>query len=232
MDYWGRSKTRRKSDGTLVTDADEACEDAIVAALAVAFPNCGIISEEGAEASGAAGTWYVDPIDGTSSYVEGLAHWGPTISLVVDGEITLGAFWQPRLRDFWFASRQNGAWHNETKLQHHTADRILSIHPFYGPSGLHHLLPIPWPGKLRALGATAAHLALAASSAGGVAFVPRWKFWDIGNGILMVEQSGGVITDLSGMTWHPLKDPHQPFLAGSPRAIEHLIQNGLRLNDV
>ena len=174
----------------------------------------------------------MDPIDGTSSFVEGLAHWGPTISLVVDQEITLGAFWQPRLNEFWFASSTAGAFLNDQRLTTPNPSQILSFHPFYGPSGLHRYLPIPWPGKLRALGATAAHLAKAASLEGAVTLVPRWKFWDIGNGILMVEQSGGVITDLAGRDWHPLRDPPKPFLAGSPRAIEHLLQNGPLLNDV
>ena len=232
MTFWGQSKTRRKQDGSLVTDADQACEDLIVCELTKAFPGCAIISEEGTETHGEHGTWYVDPIDGTSSFVEGLAHWGPTISLVVGQDITLGAFWQPRLNEFWFASTQSGAYRNSERLQLTNPAQILSYHPFYGPSGLHHYLPIPWPGKLRALGATAAHLAMAASMEGAAAFVPRWKFWDIGNGILMVEQSGGVITDLAGRSWHPLRDAKKPFLAGSPRAIEHLLQNGPLLNDV
>ena len=156
-----------------------ACEESIVNALSKAFPNHGIVSEEGTQTTGEEGTWYVDPIDGTSSFVEGLAHWGPTIALAQKQHFELGAFWQPRLQDFWCGHRGIGAWKNKSMLKLEDPEQIKSIHPLYGPSGLHHLQPIPWPGKLRALGATAAHLALVASTPGSVAFVPRWKMWDI-----------------------------------------------------
>jgi myo-inositol-1(or 4)-monophosphatase len=231
LQYWGTSKTQRKPDGSLVTDADVACEAVIIEALSRAFPKCAIISEEGTETQGAEGVWFVDPIDGTSSFVEGLAHWGPTLSLVVDGEIVMGAFYQPRLAEFWCVLRDRGAWKNETPVTLTHPKKIRSFHPLYGPSGMHLWEPICWPGKMRALGATAAHLALAATTQGGVALVPRWHFWDIGFGIAMVEHCGGVITDLSGRSWHPLRDPHQPFLAGSPVAITHLLKNGPLLND-
>ena len=232
LEYWQTSRSTQKKDGSIVTDADIACESVLVESLSKAFPDCAIISEEGSQRTGSGGTWYVDPIDGTSSFVEGLAHWGPTISLAVDGEFQMGAFWQPRLGEYWFAKSNKGAWNNESEIKITQPDRIRSFHPLYGPSGLHRVGPIPWPGKLRALGSTAAHLALVASTPGSVALVPRWKLWDIGNGILMVEQSGGVLTDLSGKPWHPLRDSPCPILAGSPRAIEHLTTQGSFLNDV
>jgi len=232
MRYWGRSQQQRKEDGSVVTDADKACEAFIVDALDRAFPKDGIVGEEGALKQGNDRTWYVDPIDGTSSFVDGLAHWGPTLGLAHGSEFISGAFWQPRIEEFWFSHKDLGAFRNDIKLPVATVPIPGPNHPLYGPSGLHRLQPIPWPGKLRALGATAAHLALVACTPGSVAFVPRWKMWDVVNGILMVELSGGVITDLLGHPWHPLREGHKPFLAGSPRAIEHLTQESKFINDV
>ena len=54
--------------------------------------------------------------------------------------------------------------------------------------------------------------------------------WDIVNGILMVELCGGVLTDLTGQPWHPLRDGHQP--AARSRAIKHLTEESTFFNDV
>ena len=232
MKYWGKSQKQRKADGSLVTDADKASEAYIVDALDKAFPKDGIVGEEGALKEGTGRVWYVDPIDGTSSFIDGLAHWGPTIGLMDTERCITGAFWQPRIGDFWFSHHEEGAFRNAVLIAPSEAPQIKTNHPFYGPSGLHRLQPIPWPGKLRALGATAAHLALVACTPGSIAFVPRWQMWDIVNGILMVELCGGVLTDLTGQPWHPLRDGHQPFLAGSPRAIKHLTEESTFFNDV
>lgn len=232
MRYWGQSQQQRKADGSIVTDADKACEDYIVEALSRIFPEDGIVSEEGALKTGKGRTWYVDPIDGTSSFVDGLAHWGPTLGLAEAQEFIVGAFWQPRIEEFWFSQATLGAFRNDRRIIRTETPLPGPNSPLYGPSGLHRLQPIPWPGKLRALGATAAHLALVACTPGSVAFVPRWQMWDIVNGILMVELSGGVITDLGGQPWHPLRDGHKPFLAGSQHAIQHLTQKSKFFNDV
>src|SRR5690242_4899180 len=74
-----------KADGSEVTRADREVEDLLVEGLSSAFPGDAIESEEGSHVSGGEATWYVDPIDGTSSFLEGLAHWGPTVCRIADG---------------------------------------------------------------------------------------------------------------------------------------------------
>ena len=96
--YFGSAQVSHKADGSLVTDADKVAEEVLLEGLTEAFPGYGVRGEEGAHVDGERGTWYVDPLDGTSAFVQLLAHWGPTVCLVEDGELVLGAFWLPRLR--------------------------------------------------------------------------------------------------------------------------------------
>ena len=208
-----------KADGTWVTDADTACEKLLFDGLAAAFPNMGIVSEEGAHQSGNDGTWHVDPIDGTSAYLEGLAHWGPTICLVQDNALVLGALWLPRLGEFWIAKRGQGAWRNDTRLPQANASQAFRSNCLYVPSRFHRRQRVNWTGKIRALGSSASHLAQVAAGHGTAALISRWHLWDVGCGILLVEECGGVITDLAGNGFDPLSQPGTPFLAGDPDSI-------------
>jgi len=216
-----------KADGSEVTEADKRAEDVLVGALARAFPRCGVVSEEGSLVEGTDGTWYVDPIDGTSAFVEGLAHWGPTVCLVRDGRLEVGAFWQPRLGEFWYAARDRGAWRDDVRLQPRALAAIDRNDSVYLPSRFHRAMPIAWPGKVRALGCTAAHLALVASGGAAATIAAGWALWDVGCGALLVTEAGRVVTDLTGAPFAPMELRGPAFLAGDAYAVRHLVENAL-----
>lgn len=222
MSYFRRCTPEEKPDGSQVTEADRVVEAFLVEGLARHFPDHAIRSEEGGSVEGTGGCWYVDPIDGTSSFVEGLAHWGPTVCLERGGALVAGAFWQPRLGEFWYAEKGAGAWHGDTRLHAGPAtphrEQTLCL-----PSRFHRVGPIPWPGKVRAVGSSAAHLALVAIGAAAAAVVPQWALWDVGCGALLLGEAGYPVVDQAG---HPLDvascAPGTPLVAGSTGATRHL----------
>lgn len=225
----------RKPDGTDVTDGDKAAQDVLVHALDVAFPDCGIVSEEGARKPARIrtdrdpGTWYVDPIDGTGAYLEGLAHWGPTVCLVRDGKLVEGGLWFPRLNEFWYAARGIGAYRDGVRLRPADPGPPARHHGLYLPSRFHRRQPLEWPGKVRALGSSAAHLAQAAGGGGVATLIPRWELWDVGCGILLVEEAGRLVLDGHGQPFDPITMPQRPFVAGAPSALEALTRHlGIR----
>lgn len=219
-------EVHRKRDGSKVTDADWAAHEVIVAALAHHFPHERVVSEEGggstppSDVDGA--VWWVDPLDGTGAFVEGLAHWGPTVFRAVDGRPEVGGFWVPRLQTFWFAAAGGGAWRNGRRLHPEEPDgrRPGSL---YLPSFGHRVGPLPWPGRTRALGSTAAHLAQVAAGHGAATLVPSWHPWDVGCGVLLVREAGRRVTDLSGDDFDPMSHPGSPFLAAARAALPPLI---------
>lgn len=216
---------RRKPDGTEVTDADEASEAAIVEVLQRRFPGYGIVGEEGVSIAprDGFGTFYVDPIDGTSAFLDGLAHWGPTICLVEDGKLRAGGLLLPRMNELWYAERDHGAWRDGERLQPEDPGEPGRHHSLYLPSRYHRAQPIAWPGKVRALGSSAVHLAMVAGGGGLATILPRWKLWDVGCGILLVEQAGRIVTTFDGGPLDPLQMEGRPFLAGKGAIIHYSI---------
>ncbi len=205
-----------KADGTWVTDADVAAEAALVEALGAAFPDDGVVSEEGTAREGRSGAvWYVDPIDGTHPFLEGLAHWGPTVCRVADGQLDVGAFYLPRTGELWFASAGGGAWRDGVRLRPPELEGVGRNDVLFLPSHAHRVGPIHWPGRSRALGCTAAHLALVASGGAAAAVVPTWRLWDIGCGALLLHEAGRALYALSGARFDPMMADGQPFFAAA-----------------
>ncbi len=221
----------RKADGSVVTEADRAAEEVLVDRLSRAFPDDAIRGEEGARVAGRAGggTWYVDPIDGTGTFVAQLAYWGPTCCRVdASGALEVGAFYVPRLRELWFALRGGGAWRDGARLTPPPLAEVAGDTLLMAPSRFHRHGAVPWPGKVRALGSSAAHLALVAAGSAAATVVPRWSLWDVGCGTLLIREAGRVIWDLAGDPVAPERcDPGLPMLAGAPIALR-LLSAGLR----
>lgn len=225
---FGRVRAEHKVDGSPVTEADRAVEEVLVEGLTRAFPDDAVVGEEGARAAGrpGGGTWHVDPIDGTSSYLLGLAYWGPTVCRVVDGRLDIGAFWVPRLEEFWFAEAGGGAWLDGRRLPALDGGAVRPDSVLYAPSRFHRAGPVPWPGKVRALGSSAAHLALVAGGRGALAVVPRWSLWDVGCGALLIREVAGVISSASGTPVDVSGRQGLPLLAGAPTAVRALTTDG------
>ncbi len=220
---FGCAEVSTKADRTIVTDADRAAETVIREGLQRHFPNDGIVGEEGTRVEGSGATWHIDPIDGTNAFVEGLAHWGPTIARVRGGAIECGATWLPRTGEFFFAARGEGAWRDGRRLvpipdaePHHRS-------PVYLPSTFHRWARLDHPGVARNLGSNTAHLCLVAAQAAHACFVAAgWSPWDVLAGLCLLGEVEGVATTLQGQTLDPLADLGVPFVAGSPLAVRRL----------
>ena len=103
----------RKGAQDLVSEADRACEDLIVAGLARQFPEDGFLGEErGSRNPDAAAIWVIDPIDGTHNFLTGIPVWCVSIGLVVDGELVLGIIYHPLADELYSARSGGGAFLN------------------------------------------------------------------------------------------------------------------------
>ena len=102
----------------VVTDADEAAEQAISATLEAAYPDAVVIGEEAAakndrllDAIGTADLAFVlDPLDGTKNFASGVPLFGVMAAATVRGEVVLAAIHDPVSRTTAFALRGEGAW--------------------------------------------------------------------------------------------------------------------------
>lgn len=223
--YAAAGDVRRKADGSPVTAADEAAERVILAGIRRHWPEDGAVGEEGGRLRGEGAEWLVDPIDGTSSFIEGLAYWGPTAARIVEGRVECGGTLLPRLGEYWHAEGGQ-AWWGETLLPPLGDVRIPRV--LYLPSDFHRFARLRWPGKARCLGGTAAHLALVARGAAVAALVgPGWSPWDAAVGLSLISAVGGRAIRLSdGGPVDIFADAGVAFAAGLAPDVDELVLGG------
>ncbi|MDR6882805.1 inositol monophosphatase [Bacillus sp. 3255] len=117
--FGSKLAVQHKDDrGDLVTEIDEKADQLIVAAIAAAFPEHRIYSEEAGEGGAASEwVWHVDPLDGTNNYALGIPLYGVSVSLSYQGRIMLGVVHDSALGIGYSAVKDEGAWQDGIKLK-------------------------------------------------------------------------------------------------------------------
>lgn len=109
--YRGDFEVELKADQTPVTVADRRAEEIISDILLTTFPDHGFYGEEGGkQQADAEFLWLVDPIDGTKSFVNGYGMFSTQIALMHHGRLVLGVSSAPAAGETAWAVRGKGAW--------------------------------------------------------------------------------------------------------------------------
>ena len=107
-----------KADDSPVTAADRACEELITRELEAAFPEDGLLGEEGAQKPARSGRrWIIDPIDGTRDFVRGSPAWAVLLALEAHGEVAVGCAYLPAVGELFAAARGGGAVVNGERIR-------------------------------------------------------------------------------------------------------------------
>lgn len=101
------------SDREPVTEADRVANDLIVNGLQREFPDDGILAEESVDTGHRLGkqrVWMIDPLDGTTGFIDGNGDFAVQIGLAQNGEAVLGVVYQPVTGVLYRAVRDQGCW--------------------------------------------------------------------------------------------------------------------------
>ncbi len=103
-----------KADDTPVTVADREAEQLVRRRIASRYPDHAVVGEEQGvhEVEGASHRWYVDPIDGTKSFVRGVPLYAVLLGLEVEGVVEVGVAYFPALDEMVAAATGLGCWWN------------------------------------------------------------------------------------------------------------------------
>ena len=109
-------RVETKGDGSPVTIADRHAEDAARQWITARFPADGIVGEEHGDSDpDAPRRWFVDPIDGTKTFVRGVPLWGTMVGVAVGGHVIAGAIYCPAVDEMVAAAEGCGCWWNGTR---------------------------------------------------------------------------------------------------------------------
>jgi histidinol-phosphatase len=199
-----------KPDMSPVSDADQAVERAIRAAVEKQNPQDAVIGEEYGTTGNSKRLWVIDPIDGTKNYVRGVPVWATLISLIEDGESVLGFVSAPALSRRWWATKNNGAWVQFEKqpAKQIKVSQVESLKDaFFGYSSKDEWIEIGkekqfaqlvdsvW--RTRAFGDFWTHL-MVAEGVIDCSADPILNLWDLAALVVIVSEAGGIATTLDG----------------------------------
>ncbi|WP_421853709.1 3'(2'),5'-bisphosphate nucleotidase CysQ [Oricola sp.] len=195
---------RLKNGRSPVSAADLEIDEYLRRMLTKARPEYGWLSEESADAAGAARhsarrTFIVDPIDGTRAFIDGADQWCVSIAVVETGRAVAGVLVCPALATTYAAVRGGGATKDDTPIKVQTSGPALlvaaakpvidALNQRLGDSLQHH----------RHVPSLAYRLALVAEGRIDATIVkPKSHDWDIAAAGLILEEAGGRLCTLDG----------------------------------
>jgi len=193
-----------KPDGSPVTDVDQAVERALREVLAQRRPGHAVLGEEYGASGDSEWCWYLDPIDGTSHFVDGDAGWMTFVALGRGSDISVGAVAMPARSRRWWAARGEGAFCNGHRLAVSGTPRLAGAvvnddwrsasaqeNPGHPLSAVADRAAAVRLQEGQGFLTVAAGLADVALGSGGHA-------WDYAAAKAIVEEAGGRFTDLAG----------------------------------
>jgi myo-inositol-1(or 4)-monophosphatase len=210
--------SNKEGINNLVTEADHAAEKAILDVIKKDFPGHYILSEEAGEIIQDSNyKWIIDPIDGTVNFAHGIPLCCVSIALEHEGEIILGAVFNPNMDELYFAEKGNGAVLNEKKISVSEQTQVIRACLVTGfpytyldmPNGplqvFERLIRKGIP--VRRLGSAAIDLCWVAAGRFDGFYEHKLEAWDSAAGYLIVEEAGGRVTDFKGNKFSPYQ-PH------------------------
>ncbi|WP_416413038.1 inositol monophosphatase family protein [Pantoea sp. App145] len=188
----------------VVSEADRNVEQLIKSLIAERFPEDAVLGEEsGGETEGARFIWVVDPIDGTSCFINGLHNWCVSLAIVCENEAVIGVVCDPNHHELFHACRGKGAWVNDKRIQVHSARQLDQ--GVLGISSSNSQPPEPLTNFISALlqqggmfirtGSGALMSAWAAAGRLIGYFEAHMHPWDGLPGIVLMREAGGVTND-------------------------------------
>jgi len=206
LQYQPNIVAETKPDKSPVTQADRECERMIARMLSEAFPDDGILGEEGASAEACSGRrWIIDPIDGTRDYVRGNPLWANLIALEVDNEVVVGVVNLPLLGKLYSGSRSGGAHCNGSRM--HASNKTEVEESVLCVNGYDKVAKTPYCDRLldwmtrfwavRGMGG-AADAMLVASGQAEIWIEPGASAWDFAPHKVILEEAGARFLNADG----------------------------------
>lgn len=212
LDQIDRINVEQKGRNDFVSEVDRAAEDAIIEVIERAYPRHAILAEESGSKPGDDFEWIIDPLDGTTNFLHGYPQFAVSIAVRKEMRLEHGVVFDPLRNEMFTASRGGGAHLDDRRIRVsrvvHVRDALVGTgFPF---KAIDHL--DDWISTFREILLRSSGIRRAGSAALDLAYVACgrfdgfWEFglspWDMAAGCLLIQESGGLISDPLGQQDH------------------------------
>ena len=199
-----------KGPGDFVTASDKRVEKIIIEELNIKNSKYSVLCEERGKMIGENNEkrWIIDPIDGTTNFLNGFPHFAISIGYEEKGEICSGIIFDPIKNELFFAEKGQGAYLNNSRIR--VSKKSDFKNSFLGTGGPR----FKSKGKdmifdeyvklsktvrppIRKSGSAALDLAYVAAGRFDGTWQRELNYWDIAAGIIIIKESGGFIESLN-----------------------------------
>jgi myo-inositol-1(or 4)-monophosphatase len=228
-----------KGRSDFVSEVDKASEREINGIIGRRLPGATMLGEElSPTAISSKGVVVIaDPLDGTTNFLHGYPEYSVSIAIARDGILCAGVVLNVPREDEFTATRGGGAFLNGRRIHVSTLREpgrslIGTGFPFKALEKLPQYLEqfslvMRGTAGIRRAGSAALDLSNVACGR----FDAFWELvlapWDVAAGVLMVQEAGGIVTDLDG---NPPRLTAESFVAGNPAMHTWLLQTVRRAN--
>ncbi len=209
-----RIKISEKNPNDFVSNIDLASEQVLIDTILEAYPEHLIVSEERGEVGhqDSQYRWVIDPIDGTTNFVKGLPHFAISIAVYKDNKLEAALVYNPIIDEMFMAARGQGATLNDRKIRASShilpANAVIATgipyrHPELHASTITNLKQVltTFP-DIRRAGAASLDLCYVACGRVDGFYEKGLAEWDIAAGTLIAQESGAIVSDITGELTH------------------------------
>ncbi len=228
----GTLTVKSKNYNDFVSEVDVAAERVIIDTLKDAYPDHGFLGEEsGSSENQSDFIWIIDPLDGTTNFLHNFPQYCVSIALQHKGEITQAVIYEPNRNDLYTATKGRGAFLNDKRIRVSKCDKLQQSligtgFPFRDFKHLDTYLAmfksmLQKTSGIRRPGSAALDLAYVANGSLDAFWEIGLSPWDIAAGALLVQEAGGIISNLNGKNgW--LESGN--VLAASPKIYDAMVE--------
>ena len=206
----------KKGPGDFLSAADKKSEKIIIQELTKSYPDYSVLSEELGEINKSEDDkWIVDPIDGTTNFLNGIPQFAISIGYEEDGEIKCGVIFNPIMNEMFCAEKGNGAYLNNSRIRVSNKKKIKdALLVTGGPKGASKIKNKIYSeyinisnnvSNVRKFGSAALDMAYVACGRFDGYWQRELNYWDIAAGIIILKEAGGFVDFFEEDTRSPLK---------------------------
>lgn len=224
----------KKDYSDLVTEVDQKVEAFLVDQILKRYPTHGVLGEEGTfkkDLTDIDTIWVIDPIDGTTNFIQDFPFYAISVGIVHKGEGIMGFVYNPSTNELFHAVKGEGAYVNEQKLELKGSitlkETVISTTMFWEDvetkNALHPSLIELYKNTrgMRMLGGAALSLCEIAKGTLNAYIMPMLSPWDYAGGVIILKEAGGIVTTLTGDDVQFQKE--QSILASHPSIHKELL---------